>query len=86
MKRQAFYDPLTQLPNRLLLYERLKHSLDMGQRSGQNLALLMLDLDRFKSVNDSLGHMAGDELLQQVALRITTRLRDTEMVLPIGWR
>ena len=84
IKRQAFYDSLTQLPNRLLLYERLNHSLDMGQRSGQTLALLMLDLDRFKSVNDSLGHKAGDELLQQVALRITTRLRDTDMVARLG--
>jgi diguanylate cyclase (GGDEF)-like protein/PAS domain S-box-containing protein len=82
--RLAFYDPLTKLPNRLLLTNRLKHCIDVEQRSGQNLALLMLDLDRFKAVNDRLGHMAGDELLQQVAERITKRLRNIDMVARLG--
>ncbi|MGJ0514881.1 MAG: EAL domain-containing protein [Methylomicrobium sp.] len=82
--RLAFYDPLTKLPNRLLLTNRLKHCIDVEQRSGQNLALLMLDLDRFKAVNDRLGHMAGDELLQQVAERITKRLRNVDMVARLG--
>ena len=80
----AFHDPLTQLPNRRLLYERLKHSIDVGRRDGKKLALLMLDLDRFKMVNDSLGHLAGDELLQKVAERITARLRDVDMVARLG--
>lgn len=80
----AFYDPLTQLPNRRLLQERLKHGIDMERRDGKQLALLMLDLDRFKAVNDSLGHQAGDELLQQVAERITTRLREVDMVARLG--
>lgn len=84
MKRRAFYDPLTLLPNRFLLHERLKHCLDVERRSGKSLALLMLDLDRFKLVNDSLGHMAGDELLQQVAARITKRLREVDMVARLG--
>lgn len=84
IKQLAFYDPLTQLPNRRLLQERLKHSIDIERRDGKRLALLMLDLDRFKAVNDSLGHLAGDELLQQVAARITARLRDVDMVARLG--
>ncbi len=80
----AFYDPLTRLPNRRLLQERLKHGINVERREGKQLALLMLDLDRFKAVNDSLGHLAGDELLQQVALRIKARLRDVDMVARLG--
>lgn len=85
IKRLAFYDPLTKLPNRLLLRDRLKHCIEIERRAGQNrLALLMLDLDRFKAVNDRLGHKAGDELLQQVAERITNRLRNVDMVARLG--
>jgi diguanylate cyclase (GGDEF)-like protein/PAS domain S-box-containing protein len=84
IKQLAFYDPLTQLPNRRLLQERLKHGIDVERRDGKQLALLMLDLDRFKAVNDSFGHLAGDELLQHVAERITTRLRDVDMVARLG--
>ena len=84
IKQLAFYDPLTRLPNRRLLLERLKHSIDVERREGKLLALLMLDLDRFKAVNDNLGHLAGDELLQQVATRITTRLREVDMVARLG--
>ena len=84
IKQLAFYDPLTQLPNRRLLQERLKHGIDVERRDGKQLALLMLDLDRFKAVNDSFGHLAGDELLQQVAARITIRLRDVDMVARLG--
>jgi len=84
IKQLAFYDPLTQLPNRRLLQEQLKHSINVERREGKQLGLLMLDLDRFKVVNDSLGHLIGDELLQQVALRITARLRDVDMVARLG--
>jgi diguanylate cyclase (GGDEF)-like protein/PAS domain S-box-containing protein len=84
IKHLAFYDPLTQLPNRRLLVDRLKHSIDVERREGKQLALLMLDLDRFKQVNDSLGHLAGDELLVQVAKRITTRLRDVDTIARLG--
>ncbi|MGZ8188620.1 MAG: EAL domain-containing protein [Methylosarcina sp.] len=84
VKQLAFYDPLTHLPNRRLLQERLKHSIEVERREGKQLALLMLDLDRFKAVNDSLGHQAGDELLQQVAERITSRLRDADLVARFG--
>ncbi|HEY8034156.1 MAG TPA: EAL domain-containing protein [Methylobacter sp.] len=80
----AYYDPLTALPNRRLLWERLKHGIEMERRDGRHLALLMLDLDRFKTVNDSMGHLAGDELLQQVAARIKARLRDVDMVARLG--
>ena len=80
----AYYDPLTALPNRRLLWERLKHGIEVERRGGKQLALLMLDLDRFKAVNDSMGHLAGDELLQQVAARIKARLRDVDMVARLG--
>ncbi len=84
IKQLAFYDPLTKLPNRRLLLERLKHSIEIERRDGTRLAVLMLDLDRFKAVNDSLGHLAGDELLQQVSERILARLRDVDMVARLG--
>ncbi|MFI3185373.1 MAG: EAL domain-containing protein [Methylococcaceae bacterium] len=84
IERLAFYDPLTQLPNRRLLQERLKHSIKVERRDGKHLGLLMLDLDRFKAVNDSLGHLAGDELLQKVGARITARLRDVDLVARLG--
>jgi diguanylate cyclase (GGDEF)-like protein len=84
IKHLAFYDPLTLIPNRRLLQERLKYSIEMARRYNKKLALMMLDLDRFKAVNDNLGHKVGDELLQQVALRLTTRLRDVDMVARLG--
>ncbi|WP_292433541.1 EAL domain-containing protein [Methylobacter sp.] len=80
----AYYDPLTSLPNRRLLWERLKHGIELERRDSKHLALLMLDLDRFKIVNDSMGHLAGDELLQQVAARIKTKLREVDMVARLG--
>ncbi len=84
IKQLAFYDPLTNLPNRRLLLERIKHNLEIGKREKKRMALLMLDLDRFKWVNDSFGHLAGDELLQQVAQRIKSRLRDMDTVARLG--
>ncbi len=82
--RLDFYDPLTQLPNRRLLQERIKHSIEVSRRTGGQIAVLMLDLDKFKSVNDSLGHVIGDELLQQVADCIKTHLRETDTVARLG--
>jgi diguanylate cyclase (GGDEF)-like protein/PAS domain S-box-containing protein len=76
----AFFDPLTRLPNRRLLLDRLRHALAACKRDGRTGALLFLDLDNFKSLNDTLGHDKGDQLLQQVARRLETRVpraRDT---------
>ncbi len=77
--RLAFYDPLTDLPNRRLLLERLRRALDHHERTGQLAAVLMLDVDRFKTLNDTHGHAAGDELLKVMGSRITAsvRARDT---------
>ncbi len=80
----AHHDALTALPNRLKLFFRLEHAIDVAKRDHKQLALLMLDLDRFKDVNDSFGHLAGDQLLQLVATRLTTRLRDIDTVSRLG--
>ena len=78
LEHLAHHDPLTDLPNRLLLSSRLQHAIGHARREASKGAILFLDLDRFKNVNDSLGHLAGDELLQQVAQRYLLRLRDTD--------
>lgn len=80
----AEHDPLTGLLNRRAFEERLDRSLEAGQRRRQTHALLYLDLDRFKLVNDSFGHLAGDELLKQVATRLETRLRPEDTLARLG--
>ncbi|MBH9579454.1 putative bifunctional diguanylate cyclase/phosphodiesterase [Inhella proteolytica] len=82
--RQANYDALTDLPNRRLLAERLGNEMKKVRREGRHLALLALDLDRFKEVNDRLGHDAGDELLRQAARRIANCIREVDMVARLG--
>jgi diguanylate cyclase (GGDEF)-like protein len=74
----ATHDPLTALPNRTLLHERLSHALAKAQRHGRQLAVLFVDLDRFKNVNDTLGHDAGDRLLQVASQRLYDCLRETD--------
>jgi diguanylate cyclase (GGDEF)-like protein len=84
IKNLAFYDSLTQLPNRRFLLDRLNHAWLSCARSGQEGALLFIDLDNFKSLNDTLGHHIGDLLLQQVAERLTTCVRKTDTVARLG--
>lgn len=76
----AFYDPLTRLPNRRLLTERLGQTLASGARSGKKSALLFIDLDNFKTLNDSHGHDIGDQFLQQVAQRLESCVREGDTV------
>ena len=73
LEHLAHHDALTGLPNRLLMMHNLRRAIEKSRRSQRVVALLLLDLDRFKDVNDTFGHLAGDELLQQVALRLTER-------------
>lgn len=84
LARLAHYDPLTELPNRLLFHSRMEHALERALRQNEQVALLLIDLDRFKDVNDSLGHPAGDELLQKVVERVRVRLRDEDTLARLG--
>jgi diguanylate cyclase (GGDEF)-like protein/PAS domain S-box-containing protein len=82
--RLAFYDPLTGLPNRRLLMDRLEQALAAGERHRRQGALMLIDLDHFKTLNDTLGHDQGDLLLVQVARRLTTCIRDGDTVARLG--
>jgi len=80
----AQHDALTDLPNRVRLRVRMEHALAITREGGSGLAVLMLDLDRFKEVNDTLGHPAGDKLLQAVAARLLECIRDTALIARLG--
>ncbi|WP_024872464.1 bifunctional diguanylate cyclase/phosphodiesterase [Tolumonas lignilytica] len=80
----AHHDPLTQLPNRTLLGINLNHAIELAARNKTRVALMMLDLDRFKNVNDSFGHQIGDVLLQEVAQRLLHRMRTSDTICRLG--
>ncbi len=84
IERLAFYDPLTNLPNRRLLQDRLKSALASSHRNGRKGVLLFIDMDNFKTLNDSLGHDMGDSMLQQVAERLSSCVREGDTVARLG--
>lgn len=84
LERVAFTDPLTQLPNRTLLYERLERAAAEARSGERSFALFVLDLDRFKEINANFGHFTGDAVLKQVASRLRAKLRETDSVARIG--
>ena len=79
-RHAAFHDPLTSLPNRALFDDRLEHGMSQAKRHGRLLAVLFIDLDNFKSINDTHGHLAGDQVLQSVAERLTRTMRAEDTV------
>lgn len=80
LEHRATHDPLTGLPNRVLLKDRIEQAIAHGRRHGSEVAVMLVDLDRFKNVNDSMGHQVGDVLLQEVAHRLEECLRGTDTV------
>ena len=84
VRHLAHHDALTNLPNRMLLMERLSHALVHAHRHGQRVAVIFLDLDRFKNINDTLGHTVGDQLLKNVAERLYECVREDDTVARLG--
>lgn len=81
---QAHHDPLTRLPNRTLFNDRLRQGIQKARRSGIGLALFFIDLDRFKQINDSLGHEVGDKVLQKVTERLQSKIREEDTLARLG--
>src|SRR5207244_4125009 len=84
LQHQAFHDPVTSLANRALFEDRVEHALMRSQRGFPDIAVVFIDLDDFKTVNDSLGHAAGDEVLKEVARRLRIAVRPTDTVARFG--
>src|SRR5205807_24324 len=84
LEQQALQDALTGLPNRRLLQDRLEQALLAARRDDGRAALLLMDLDRFKEINDALGHQAGDRLLKEVAIRLRDGLRGSDTAARLG--
>ena len=84
LAHQVLHDALTGLPNRLMLTDRLEQALARVRRGDRMFGVLFVDLDRFKSVNDTLGHTVGDQLLVEAAARIQTAVRETDTVARLG--
>jgi len=84
LTHQAFHDPVTGLANRALFFERARHALANAKRSGHCLAVIFLDLDDFKTINDSLGHAAGDAVLAEVGRRMSTNIRTSDTAARFG--
>src|SRR5207237_1004359 len=84
LAHQAFHDPVTNLANRALFSDRVDHALKRAQRGFPDIAVMFIDLDDFKTVNDSLGHAAGDRVLQEVARRLLIAVRPTDTVARFG--
>ena len=84
VRQLAFLDPLTRLPNRRLLLDRLRHAQQTSKRQGTHAAVLFLDLDNFKQLNDRLGHEAGDQWLVLVAQRLREAVREADTVARLG--
>ena len=80
----AHHDVLTRLPNRLLFQDRMQHALAKARRTGDQVALIYLDLDRFKTINDSLGHAVGDRVLKEIASRLDRNVRESDTVARLG--
>lgn len=84
LEYRAYHDPLTDLPNRTLFHDRLERAVEYARRIGKKIAVIFMDLDNFKAVNDTLGHQAGDELLRTVAQRLSTCIRRMDTVARAG--
>ena len=84
LERLAVHDPLTELANRTLFFDRLHQAMQAGQRDRRQLALVMLDVDRFKAVNDTYGHLVGDQVLRRLAQRLRAPLRASDTVARLG--
>lgn len=84
IEQLSHHDPLTNLPNRLLFHSRLSHALEIAKRNSYQLAVLYIDIDHFKNINDSLGHNVGDEVLVMISERLQSRVRESDTLARLG--